>query len=541
MRRWNGWGHTSQLYPLPENAKGWLADEIGAAQPIPDAARDTVLASVPVSRLSEGPAWLITDPAERLDHARGQSLPDWVALRHGRIERFPDAVAYPETEEDITAIYRYAEGVGAAIIPYGGGTSVVGGINAQPDDPPVITVDLSRMNTLHHLDETSRMARFGAGVRGPHLEAALRAQGYMLGHFPQSFELSTLGGWIVTRSSGQQSLHYGRVEHFFLGGRMVTPVGGIDMLPHPASAAGPDIREVVMGSEGRMGILTDATIRITPLPEAEAFHGIFFPDWASGVEATRTLAQSGLALSMLRLSNGAETEANLNLAGHERLVNFAHTGLGVIGQERREKCLLIVGITGADKHVRRTRADVLSITRSYGGFHTGQYIGRTWAHSRFLTPYLRNTLWEHGYAIDTLETLVSWSEVPAASADIQQAIRDGMAANGERGFVMAHLSHVYPTSCSIYTTYMFHVKDDPDRQIAEWHRLKDAASRAIIEHGGTITHQHAIGTDHAPYLEAEKGALTLSLIDGVFKNTDPNGMMNPGKLIPGHRQEKQLS
>ncbi len=536
MRRWNGWGDDTVTYHVPENAQSWLNTQFGEAIPPRPVSLEAVIATMPPSQLPDHPL-VSTDPEDRLRHARGQSLPDWVEMHTGRIDRFPDGIAYPESEDHLTELFKYAKQNNIALIPYGGGTSVVGGINPEIDGPPTLTVDLSRMSRFEDLDEQSRLATFGAGIKGPLLEAALRAHGYMLGHFPQSFELSTLGGWIATRSSGQQSLHYGRIEHHFAGGQMVTPAGTIDMNPYPASAAGPDLRELVLGSEGRMGIISRATIRVSPLPKREEFHAVFFPTWEAGVEAVRQMVQARLPLSMLRLSNAQETEVNLILAGHESLVQFAHTGLNLIGQKRNEKCMLLFGATGDPTPVRYARRTAKRIAGKHGGFYTGQYMGKTWEKSRFRAPYLRNTLWELGYAIDTLETIVPWADVKPTADAILQAIREAAAETGEQVLPFAHLSHVYPTGASIYVTTIFRVLPDPDQMLDLWGKMKHAASMAIVEHGGTITHQHGIGTDHAPYLEAEKGQLGLALIRENLQLCDPDRIMNPGKLVETRQLE----
>ena len=530
MRRWNGWGDDSFVHPLPETALPRLIEWVGPAQPPRDARLDQVITAVPKARLPNH-LLITTDREERVRHASGDSLPDWVAKRMGRIGAFPDGVAYPETEDDIRALFDYARRAGAKIIPYGGGTSVVGHINPTTGDDPILTVDMSRMNQMSNLDETSRLATFGAGASGPYIEAALRAQGYTLGHFPQSFEYSTLGGWIATRSSGQQSLRYGRIEQHFRGGRLIAPAGVLEMAPYPASAAGPDLRQLVLGSEGRMGIITQATVRVHPLPEYENFHAVFFHHWDEGIEAVRAIVQAKLPLSMLRLSNEAETETTLVLAGHERLVNFAHWGLGTAGYPRFEKCMLLFGATGDAATVRHARRGALHIARQHGGFHTGQYMGEQWRKSRFRTPYLRNTLWETGYAIDTLETIVPWADVPAASQAIIEALQHALDGAEERVHVFAHLSHLYETGASIYVTYVFRALPDPDQMLEVWGRLKRAASQAIVAQGGTISHQHGVGVDHAPYLDAEKGPFGMILIRDVIAACDPDGLLNPGKLL----------
>jgi len=302
MKRWNGWGEDSITYPLPDSAARYLASLVGEGLPLPDVFFAEALTRVPASRLPPH-ALIVADPVERLRHARGQSLPDWVALRSGCIGAFPDGVAYPVSDDEVRALMDFARRAGVKLIPYGGGSSVVGHINPLAGESATLTLDLSRLNRLIALDETSHLATFEAGVLGPHLEAQLRAQGYTLGHYPQSFEFSTLGGWVATRSSGQQSYHYGRIEDLFAGGHVETPIGPFDLPPLPASAAGPDLRQMVLGSEGRLGIITRATVRVRPLPNSENFYAVFFRDWKSGATAVREMAQAGVAVSMLRLSD----------------------------------------------------------------------------------------------------------------------------------------------------------------------------------------------------------------------------------------------
>ena len=529
MRRWNGWGDDTTDYPLPENAAAILNEWVGPGTPLQDARLEDVLAAVPDSRLPSHPL-ITTEPMPRLRHARGQSFPDWLALRTGRIPTFPDAVAHVTNDEEVRQIIQFARSVGARLIPYGGGTSVVGHINPPDGDAPIITVNLGRLNELRRFDETSHLATFGAGIQGPDLEAQLRARGFTLGHFPQSFELSTLGGWIVTRSSGQQSLRYGRIEDLFAGGHLESPAGSLKMLPHPASAAGPDLRQMILGSEGRLGILTEAAVRITPLPEREDFHAVFFPDFEPGMAAVRQIVQARLPLSMLRFSTAIETATTLALAGHERLIGTLERLLALRGVGE-EKCMLLLGFSDSDALVKMARKAALTITGDYDGVHVGRAFGSQWHKGRFHTPYLRNSLWEWGYGVDTLETAVSWQSIPAALHAIEAALRPGLADWGEKVHVFTHLSHVYPTGASLYTTYLFRLAADPDETYERWQKLKTAASQAIVRHGGTISHQHGVGTDHAPYLPAEKGELGMTVLADLSRRFDPAGMMNPGKLL----------
>jgi len=528
MKRWNGWGNTQTQYPLPDPAREHLAEVLGPLAPLPAAGLEAALSTVPDSRLPEHP-FVSVDREVRLRHARGQSLPDWVAMNHNRINTFPDGVAFPERTEDLSELLAYARQSGASVIPYGGGTSVVGHINPLPGSRPNLTISLEQLNSLVDIDQSSHLAEFEAGITGPDLEAALESRGYTLGHFPQSFEYSTLGGWIASRSSGQQSYHYGRIEDLFAGGEMVTPKGSLILPPYPASAAGPDLRELVLGSEGRLGILTKARVRIRPRPEKEGFFGVFFPTWESGSDAVRAITQNGIPVSMLRLSNPIETETTLILSG-KSWIDLADRGLRQIGFGDT-RCLLIFGVTGSPRLTALASRSVRMVCRSFGGLFVGQIVGRAWEKSRFYSPYLRNTLWAAGVAVDTLETALPWSQVREASRAIPASITAAITSLGEKALVMTHLSHIYPDGASIYTTFLFRRTADPDRLLERWKAMKGAASTEIQNWGGTISHQHGVGFDHKDYLPAEKGPLGMEAIRGAASIFDPEGLLNPGKLF----------
>jgi alkyldihydroxyacetonephosphate synthase len=529
MRRWNGWGDDAINYPVPGSAAGFLERQIGKSQPPVDITLDQVLTMVPKAKKINHP--LVTgDPYTRLLHSRGQSFPDWVELHSGKIPSFPDGVAYPISNEDVVSLVQHANKAGIRVIPYGGGTSVVGHINPINGKAPVLTIDMCRMNRLINLDTDSLQATFGTGVTGPDLEAQLRAHGFTFGHFPQSFEYSTLGGWIATRSSGQQSLRYGRIEKLFAGGIVVTPEGELVLPSFPASAAGPDLREVFLGSEGRMGVITQANIRICPLPECEEFHTVFFPDFTHGIEAIKEILSSGLSLCMLRLSTANETTTTLALAGHENLIGAMEKLLAIRGLGNN-KCMLLLGFSGKSHLIRFYRNEALHITSKFSGTHIGKTFGEQWHKNRFRTPYLRNALWEMGYGVDTLETATDWGNTPEMINRIEAALRDSISHTSEKVHIFSHLSHVYPYGSSIYTTYIFKLSSDPDESIERWKKMKSAASQVIISTGGTISHQHGVGQDHLSYLLSEKGPLGLSAITALCRQFDPKGIMNPGKLV----------
>jgi alkyldihydroxyacetonephosphate synthase len=530
MRRWNGWGDESVEFALNEDALSFLRQRIGIGTPVADAAFEQACAQIAASRLSQH-RLVDTSPGVRLRNALGQSLPDWLRLRYGVIETAPDGVAYPESAEAVRELLDYARACGAAVIAQGGGTSVAGHLTAPRGAQPVLAVNLTRLRQLHYLDTESQLATFGAGVFGPDLEAQLRARGYTLGHFPQSFEYSTLGGWIVTRSSGQQSLRYGRIEQLFRGGSVETPAGTLEILTFPASAAGTDLREMVLGSEGRLGILTEATVRVTPLPRYEAFHAVFFPNWAAAETAVRHVVQAGLPLSMLRLSNALETTTMLALAGHKKLISVLEGYLSLRGC-KDDKCMLMIGVSGRKSAAKAALADALVLTAPQGGVHVGRYMGDKWKQNRFRNVYLRNAAWLHGYAIDTVETAVDWPRVETMMRAVEAAATAALAEHGEQVHAYTHLSHLYAQGASVYTTFVYRLAGDYETDLARWRSLKQAASTAIVENGGTISHQHGVGSDHAPYLAAEKGELGISAMRALFAHFDPEHMMNPGKLLP---------
>ena len=530
-RRWNGWGDARVQEALKPEALAFLAQAIGAGAPRPDAAFAAVLAQVEAQPSRLPPHPLVDAGAEtRLRASFGQSMHDWLRLRFGVPGRVTDGVAFPASAAEVRTLLTWAREHGVQVLPSGGATSVAGHLTPV-GAAPVLTLSMGRMMRLLDLDTASQLARFEAGVAGPDLEAQLRAHGFTLGHFPQSFELSTLGGWIVTRSSGQQSARYGRIEQLFAGGTLQTPEGEWTLPTFPASAAGPDLREWVLGSEGRLGVLTEASVRVTRAPVAERFLGIFFPDWASGLAAVRRMAQARLGLSMLRLANPAETFTTLSMAGHAGTIAWLERYLSLRGAGEG-KCLLFAGFTGASASaVRALQRAAAAIWREHGGVSTGTLLGRKWAERRFAGVYLRNALWDAGYAVDTMETACDWPRVDAMVQALETAGRSALAQHGERTHCYTHLSHVYAQGSSVYSTFVYRIGADYDEALARWRSLKSAVGDAIVAQGGTITHQHGVGKDHARWLPAEKGATGMSAIAAMVREFDPHGVMARGNLL----------
>lgn len=536
MRRWNGWGDESIHATIDEGARGFLEEALGSGAPPQDASLAAALARLPASRLSAAqqhgaPLPLNTDAEDRLRASFGQSLGDWLRLRFGQIGPVCDAVAYPDSVEQVRPLLDWACQQGLVVIPVGGATSVVGHLTPPAGDRPVLMLSMQRLRRLLNLDAASQLARFEAGVLGPDLEAQLRAQGWMLGHYPQSFEYASLGGWIATRSSGQQSARYGRIEALFAGGRVELPASTLDIPTLPASAAGPDLREWVLGSEGRLGVITEASVRISRVPEREAFVAWFLPSWEHGQAAVQALAQARLGLSMMRLANATETLTTLKLAGHAGAIAWLERYLALRGCGEG-KVMLMLGFTGGAAQVRAMQALAKPLLRAQGGVSTGTLLGRKWAAKRFRGVYLRNALWEAGYAVDTMETACDWPRVTPMMQAMEHAGRSALAGHGERCHAYTHLSHVYPQGSSVYSTFVFRIGPDFDSAWARWQSLKAAVSEAIVREGGTISHQHGVGKDHAAYLGAEKGATGLRLIDGLIREADPHGLLDSGNLRP---------
>ena len=406
MQRWNGWGDDTISLDMPLQAKMLLREVIGDGIPRDDYPLDSLIDRIPPSRLPKH-HFISTDPHQRIFHAHGQSLPDWIGFKGGTLNRFPDGVAAPVSIDDLHELLDFAAKHTLIVIPYGGGTSVVGHLTVPEGKKPVLSLSLKHLNRMIDFDPYNRLATFEAGVRGPDLEAQLRAKDFTLGHFPQSFEYSSLGGWIVTRAVGQESTHYGRMDQLFAGGTVLTPKGPITFPAFPASAAGPDLKHLLLGSEGRLGVLATATVKVSPLPERHDVHGIFFPSWKNAVEAVREIAGSHVPFSMVRLSNPAETTVNFLLAGHETQIALLKRYLKFRDIPEEEACMCLIGFIGSRRMVSAIRRESSSIIDNYDGVFVGKTMGEAWKKHRFRGPYLRNTLWDMGYAVDTIETAPS--------------------------------------------------------------------------------------------------------------------------------------
>jgi alkyldihydroxyacetonephosphate synthase len=518
---WWGWGDPAKVPELPEAVRTLLAEGLGVrGGPDHPASLDEL--TVPAPRLPAelfgsivGAEHVQEDSASRIRHTRGKSTPDLLRLRDGDLARAPDLVVLPGSHDEVLSVLRVCSERRIAVVPFGGGTSVVGGLEPEAGGfEGVIAVDLRRLNALTDLDETSRIAVLEPGLRGPEAEALLGARGYTLGHFPQSFAYATIGGFAATRSSGQASAGYGRFDDMVVSVRAATPAGTLELGRAPKSAAGPDLRQLLLGSEGALGIITSVGLAVRPLPETRVYEGWRLESFRAGVEVLRRLAQDGPLPTVLRLSDEAET-IHLNIGRPDA------PGGPDVGD-----CLAIVGYEGSAEDVRERQARVAALLAA-AGLVPGA--GEQWANSRYSAPYLRDALLDAGALVETLETASFWAALPDLYAAVASALRESLTAQGTPPVVMCHVSHVYPTGASLYFTVACAQATDP---VAQWREAKAAASGAILAAGGSITHHHAVGTDHRPWYEQEVGRLGTGVLRAVKAELDPQGIMNPGVLIP---------
>ncbi len=387
------------------------------------------------------------------------------------------------------------------------------------------------MSGLTNFDPISGLAVFGPGTTGPQVEATLAENGFTLGHYPQSWELATVGGWAATRSSGQESLGYGRIEDLVAGMDVIAPAGQWHLPALPGSAAGPDLRQLVMGSEGRLGIITEATLRTRPKPEQTAVQAYLVPDLERGLDGIRALTWSGLPLCMLRLSDPPETQVAMAIGlGASRFASLAQGYLRFRGI-KDQACLILVGATGSELEVAEALEGARSILIAHRAVSLGRGPGRHWQRDRFRHPYLREALMERGWVTDTLETAVPWSQAASCRTEVRRALETGLEKDGERTAVLCHVSHPYIDGTSLYFTFFFRNTADPEAAIERWARLKRAASEALMKSSATITHHHGVGVWHAPWLRNEAGELGVEILGDAARRMDPEGMLNPHVLL----------
>lgn len=519
---WSGWGDPARATGLPEPVRRLLRETLGVRAPEPPVAGPGEV-RLPPARLPEpalaglraavGAGHVLLDHEARVRRTRGRSTPDLLRMRAGDGSDAPDAVVLPGSHTEVLEVLRACAAHRVAVVPYGGGTSVVGGLVAtRRGFAGVVALDLGRLDRLVALDTTSMVAEMEPGTRAVRAERLLAAHGLTLGHFPQSFEYATLGGFAAARSSGQASAGYGRFDDMVVGMTVATPRGTLDLGRAPRSAAGPDLRQVILGSEGAFGVITSLRLRVRRAPAERIYEGWRFASFAEGSAALRRLAQDGPLPTVLRLSD--ETETMIGLAEPGRLGDLAADA----------GCLLVAGYEGARASARRERA--AGVLSGLGGVPLGPGPGEAWERGRYSAPYLRDSLLAEGAVVETLETAGFWSGLPR----LYEAVRGALRARLGSPLVMCHISHVYETGACLYFTVVAARDDDP---VTRWEAAKRAAGEAIVAAGGTISHHHGVGRDHRDAHAAEVGELGVEILRGIKDRLDPEGVLNPGVLVPG--------
>lgn len=479
------------------------------------------------------------DDEERLRHAYGRSLRDLIRLRACLFERVPDLILYPSSHDQVATLVELAVEHDVCLIPFGGGTNITGCVEAKGrDDRVVVTLDLAQMNRLLAVDRESCTARFEAGVFGPDLETALAQHGLTLGHQPDSFQFSTLGGWLATRSAGTLSNAYGKIEDMVLSLRVVTPSGTIETRTVPACASGPDINRLLVGSEGVFGVITEAVVRVHPLPQFEDYRLMLFRSFPDGLAALRACQEAGCLPSLARLSDPRETE--LVFACRHATPGWKRWLQAPLKAYLRRRgyaapCAAVIAFEGPARTAATLHREAMRILRRFGAVDLGTGPGNRWRHSRYDLPYLRDYLLDYNLMCDSMETATVWSNLLPLVECVREATRAAATeTTGQAGYIGCHLSHFYPTGACVYFLFGAAARpgSSPESAIEQYAAIKARGTAAILAAGGTLTHHHSVGFEHLPWMTVEHSPAALNALRAVKAELDPTNLMNPGSLLP---------
>ena len=475
----------------------------------------------------------IVDDELRLVHTYGKSIRDLLRIRASELPRMPDVVVYPADEAEVAAVVTAAVAANAVIIPFGGGSNISGSLEPHPGEPRVvISLDLGRLNKVVSIDEGSGIARIQAGAQGPYIEEQLNARGWTMGHFPDSFTHSTLGGWVATRSSGMQSDKYGDIADIARGLRMVRPAGIVDIRPVPSASTGPSVREMILGSEGRLGVITEVTVQVHRTPEVREINGYLFPNWEAGIAAMHEISESDARPTVTRVSDARESgfsfatgKAKTGFDPQKVLMRY----LKARGWDLEGINLSFIGFEGSASHVAYEKKIVAKIVKKHGGLGVGKGPGVLYDQKKFDTPYLRDFLLDRGAAADVSETAAPWSRLNEIHDAVYAAANEAYEKIGTPGWIMSHLSHSYHSGACLYFTFAF--VHGGETAIAQYDVVKQAIQQAFVDHGGTISHHHGVGREHAPWLAQDISTEGVALMSGLFASADPKKNFNPDKVI----------
>ncbi|MBX9766834.1 MAG: FAD-binding oxidoreductase [Bdellovibrionales bacterium] len=546
MMKWWGWGSENMSFPMENkpNLWPWIRNKLGiqSEKKVSPIELEKITLAAPVLneafvadvRTFLNSDQIKSDKMERLLHSYGKSFPDLFRVRRGEVKRAPDMILLPNTHQQVEKIVQSANKHNVCVIPFGGGTNIVGGVEPrETSNRMVVTLNLREMNKLISVDPYSMTATIQAGALGPKLEADLAKKGFNLGHYPDSFEYSTLGGWLATRSAGMQSDAYGKIEDMVVSLKMVTPAGTIVTRTTPASSAGPDLNRIVCGSEGTLGVITEATMRVHRSPKVKDYRGFLFPTFEDGVAAIHETLERGFTPSMIRLQDAGETELAFQMKapkkGIEGLIQKPIKAY-LKAKGYTAPCILIVGFEGGEDAIQSARSGALSILKKHKGFPLGKGVGKTWSADKFNVPYLRDYVMDYSCTADVAETAATWANVMPLYNNTIEAVKAQFAKDRGHGYVGCHISHTYKTGACLYFTWA--VTQVPGKELEQYYTYKMLVTDTFMKSGGTLSHHHAIGYEHLPWMEEEVSKTGLTVLRGLKSTLDPKRILNPGKLIP---------
>lgn len=486
-----------------------------------------------------GEANVVREDLDRIVHTYGKSVRDLMRLRNNDLPRVPDVIVYPGDEAEVQLVVDRAVAANAVLIPFGGGSNISGSLQAPENETrTVISLDLGRLNKVIDVDEESGLARIQAGALGPDIEEQLEARGWTLGHFPDSFTHSTLGGWVATRSSGMQSDKYGDIAQITRGLRVVLPGKVLVLRPLPGTSTGPSVREMILGSEGRLGVITEVTAQVHRKPPQRVILGYLFPNFSAGLEAMQEISTSDARPSVTRVSDAAETA--LSFATRKKssgisISSVVSKGLFAVLEKRgwdlEAACLSFIGYeANSPAHLAREKSVVKKIVGKHGGIVLGKGPGVLYDQKKFDTPYIRDFLLDRGAPADVSDTAAPWSQLQPLYDAAIASVRKSYAELGVTGYVMCHLSHSAHSGACLYFTFAFGGTEGQD-PIAQYDVVKSAIQQTFVDQAGTLSHHHAVGTEHAQWLEQDISAPGVHMIDGLFAAVDPGQNFNPGKIV----------
>ena len=500
---------------------------------------------VPASRLDAdltdiltgilGNKYVVTEDLDRVVHTFGKSVRDLIRMRRNQLQRIPDAVLYPVDEEQVRAVVDAAVAADAVLIPFGGGSNIVGSLEPRArEERIVLSLDLGRMNQVLEIDDEAGLARIQAGALGPALEEQLNRRGWTMGHFPDSFTHSTLGGWVATRSSGMQSDAYGDIADITRGLRVVQPGRVLVLRPLPSTSTGPSVREMILGSEGRLGVITEATVNVHRLPEERVILAYFFPDWPTGLRAMQAISKSEADVLVARCSDDRETAFSFSTQKKQKgLKKVATEGVFKLlerrGWDLSKLCMAFVGFEGSKEHVKRQKDIVKKIVSTHGGMVVGKGPGALYDQKKFDTPYLRDFLLDRGAAADVSETSAPYSRLQTLYDNTVAAAEEAMAEVDCRGYIMCHLSHNYHSGACLYFT--FAIADDSPEVLEKYDHVKRAIQQSFIDNHGTLSHHHGVGREHAPWMAQDISPAGEEMIKDLIAAVDPGDNLNPGVIV----------